>query len=82
MENWGRMVAKLAREERARQDKTPEKGGGWFGLWGQGEVKAEDVDRWAAEERVIEERQRRAAELLEDLEPPRKLFDFGSIFKA
>ncbi|KAH8908002.1 hypothetical protein BR93DRAFT_927034 [Coniochaeta sp. PMI_546] len=86
MENWGRMVARLAREERAKQGRIPEAsgggGGGWFGLWGQGEVKAEDVDRWAAEEKVIEERQRRAAELLEDLEPPRKLFDFGSIFKA
>lgn len=88
MENWGLMVARLAREERAKQDKDKQTsdgsggGGSWFGLWGQGEVKAEDVDRWAAEERVIEERQRRAAELLEDLEPPRKLFDFLSIFKA
>ncbi|KAB5562835.1 hypothetical protein GE09DRAFT_1109899 [Coniochaeta sp. 2T2.1] len=85
MENWGRMVARLAREERAKQDKAaaPEKSGsGWFGLWGQGEFKAEDVDRWAAEERVIEERQRRAAELLEDLEPERKLFDLGAIFKV
>lgn len=83
MENWRRMVARLAREERARQDKDRHtSGAGWFGLWGQGEVKAEDVDRWAAEERVIEERQRRAAELLEDLEPPRKVFDFASIFKA
>lgn len=93
MENWARMVARLAREERAKQQKEKDRraaseaggggGGGWFGLWGKGgEVKAEDVDRWAAEERVIDERQRRAAELLEDLEPPRKLFDFGSIFKA
>lgn len=86
MENWGRMVARLAREERARQEggETASKsgGGGWFGLWGHGEVKAEDVDRWAAEEKVIEERQRRAAELLEDLEPPRKVFDFAAIFKA
>jgi hypothetical protein len=99
MENWGLMVARLAREERARQEGGARRdetvtasgggggaGGGWFGLWGQGQsqgaVKPEDVDRWAAEERVIEERQRRAAELLEDLEPPKKLFDFGSLFKA
>ena len=88
MENWGRMVARLAKEERERQggggQQRPSEGGWFGGLWSHGgsEVKAEDVDRWAAEERVIEERQRRAAELLEDLEPPRKLFDFGSIFKA
>lgn len=86
MDNWGVMVARLAREEKARQDSAGESGGaqGWFGLWGRGrgEVRREDVDRWAAEERVIEERQRRAAELLEDLEPPRTLFDVMSIFKA
>jgi hypothetical protein len=85
MENWGRMVARLAREERAKQDKAVESGGRgrWFGLWGHGEVKEEDVDRWAAEVKVIEERQRRAAELLEDLEPPRKMWwDIGAIFKV
>jgi hypothetical protein len=39
-------------------------------LWGEGVAKVEDVDRWAAEEKVIEERQRRVRELLEDLKPP------------
>ncbi|KAK4102928.1 hypothetical protein N658DRAFT_422372 [Parathielavia hyrcaniae] len=73
--NWKAMVAKLAREERAKAaaGETAErrKKKGWFGsLWGEGPTKVEDVDRWAAEEKVIEERQRRVKDLLEDLRPP------------
>ncbi|KAL2150261.1 hypothetical protein VTH82DRAFT_7937 [Thermothelomyces myriococcoides] len=77
--NWAAMVRKLAREEeeeKKRKEKTQKKetggGGGWFGgLWSQGVVaKVEETDRWAAEEKVIEERQRRVRELLEDLRPP------------
>ncbi|KAK1763592.1 hypothetical protein QBC33DRAFT_549447 [Phialemonium atrogriseum] len=69
LSNWATMVARLAREEAARKEgPQPRSGGGWFGLWGEG--KPEDLDRWAAEEKVIQERQRRAAELLDDLEPP------------
>jgi hypothetical protein len=33
-------------------------------------AKVEDVDRWAAEEKVLEERQQRARDMLEDLRPP------------
>ena len=68
-------------EERARAAGTSGGGGGggkagWFGsLWGQGggdavEKGVEETSRWAAEEKVIEERQRRAGDLLEDLKPP------------
>ncbi|KAH6854881.1 hypothetical protein B0I37DRAFT_363301 [Chaetomium sp. MPI-CAGE-AT-0009] len=69
--NWAAMVAKLAKEE-GKGKKKGNTGSGWFGgLWGEGVVaKVEDVDRWAAEEKVIEERQRRVRELLEDLKPP------------
>lgn len=78
--NWAAMVARLAREERAKQDAAAAaveqgvkvaSGKGWFsGLWGEGVVKEEDTSRWAAEEKVIEERQRRDKDLLEDLKPP------------
>jgi hypothetical protein len=74
--NWATMVAKLAKEEKARKEASSAQQGAsrWFGsLWGEcgaGVVKAEDTDRWAAEEKVIEERQRRARDLLEDLKPP------------
>ncbi|KAK4041972.1 hypothetical protein C8A01DRAFT_33962 [Parachaetomium inaequale] len=72
--NWAAMVAKLAKEEeraKAAAGENKSSGGGWFGgLWGEGAAKVEEVDRWAAEEKVIEERQRRVRELLEDLKPP------------
>ncbi|KAK3901510.1 hypothetical protein C8A05DRAFT_16321 [Staphylotrichum tortipilum] len=73
--NWAAMVGKLAREAEERKKKEGETGRGkWFGgLWG-GAVGAgkgaEETDRWKAEQRVIEERQKRVAELLEDLKPP------------
>jgi hypothetical protein len=72
--NWSAMVAKLAKEERAKAaagEAEGRKSKGWFGsLWGEGAAKVEEVDRWAAEQKVIEERQRRVKDLLEDLRPP------------
>jgi hypothetical protein len=77
MSNWAAMVAKLAKEEKAKAADgaaaaaAETKKTGWFGgLWGQGVAKVEDVDRWAAEEKVLEERQQRARDMLEDLRPP------------
>ncbi|KAL1882047.1 hypothetical protein VTK73DRAFT_2761 [Phialemonium thermophilum] len=70
--NWDAMVARLAREEAARREAAtgrPPKKASWFALWGEGEVA--DQDRWAAEERVVQDRRRRAAELLDELEPPK-----------
>jgi hypothetical protein len=78
--NWATMVARLAREEeetaaaRRRKDKDGAAAGrGWFGsLWGEGVAKAEDTslpNRWTAEQKVIEERQRRVKDVLEDLKP-------------
>ena len=83
--NWGVMVKRLAREEEARA-KTKVKGekeggGGWFGgwwLWGAGATAAapsdkgdgEATNRWKVEEKVIEDRERRVRDLLEDLKPP------------
>jgi hypothetical protein len=73
--NWSAMVARLTREEAKRKEAKEKEGGqgksGWFGsLWGEGVAKVEDTNRWAAEEKVIEERQRRVKDLLEDLTPP------------
>ncbi|KAL1843271.1 hypothetical protein VTJ49DRAFT_2380 [Mycothermus thermophilus] len=74
--NWKAMVGKLAREEEERRKKQQQVGdgrGGWLsGLWSRagGGVQAEAVNRWAAEQKVIEERQRRARDLLEDMRPP------------
>ncbi|SPQ19076.1 df1ceb1d-2165-4280-a6d6-fdb0cb621d6f [Thermothielavioides terrestris] len=76
--NWSAMVARLAREERARKEaaaaaaaaagqKAGKRSAGWFG--GLAEEK-EETSRWAAEEKVIEERQKRVQDLLEDLKPP------------
>ncbi|KAJ4298750.1 hypothetical protein N0V88_003782 [Collariella sp. IMI 366227] len=75
--NWSAMVRRLAREEEQAEEEAGKKkqGGSWFGgLWGAGVAKAEGDEsaksRWSAEEKVIEERQRRVQELLEDLRPP------------
>ncbi|KAK3396555.1 hypothetical protein B0T20DRAFT_418135 [Sordaria brevicollis] len=75
LENWGMMVERLAREEKRRKEeleKNPapeEKKTSWWSFWshGVGEHKEEDLNRWAAEEKVIAERQRRAADLLDTL---------------
>lgn len=83
LENWTAMVAKLAEEEKSKKPTAEGGKAGWFGgLWGEGMTRKEDVDRWAAEGKVIEERQRRAAELLEEVEPPKGLFDFKAIFQV
>ena len=75
LSNWSTMVTKLAREEAAKKEKQKQgqqqPKSSWFGLWGDG--KPEDLDRWAAEEKVIQERKKRAAELLDDLEPSSRI---------
>ena len=70
--NWSAMVGQLAKEEAAKKEaaaKQPKKSA-WFpvGLWGHG--KDEDLSRWAAEQKVIEERTRRSQDLLEDINAP------------
>jgi hypothetical protein len=84
--NWGRMVARLAREERERKtklgshEKTSVKSGSWFGLGGAGHDAKEQqkeheelkglvtgpapLGRWEAEELVVQERIRRARDVL------------------
>ncbi|KAH9889202.1 hypothetical protein F4778DRAFT_395166 [Xylariomycetidae sp. FL2044] len=92
LDNWSTMVARLAREEEEKQLSAT--GGGapaksstssWLGLWGQrdtpeGEAAAKAAGRWAAEEKVVKERKRRAQEVMEELEPPPS--GLASIFTA
>jgi hypothetical protein len=80
LDNWAKMVSRLAREEREKETQSaPSTGSGsWFGFWGEG--KQETAGRWAAEENVVKERMKRAQELLDELEtPPTAL---SSIFSA
>ncbi|KAI1343580.1 hypothetical protein F5Y15DRAFT_370478 [Xylariaceae sp. FL0016] len=78
LDNWAKMVARLAREEEEKQNAGPAKGSSWLGLWGEG--KQDISGRWAAEENVVKERMRRAQEILEELEPPKT--GFGVLFHA
>lgn len=68
LDNWANMVAMLAKEEAVKRE-IPAPKPGWFDLWG-GDGKVEDTSRWAAEEKVVKERTRRAQEVLEVLEKP------------
>lgn len=90
--NWGKMVARLAREERerrkgdeeARLAKSAARAGGWFGFGagagmdhdakereqktgpaGPAEALLGPMGRWEAEELVVQERMRRARDVLE-----------------
>ncbi|KAK4447494.1 hypothetical protein QBC34DRAFT_409535 [Podospora aff. communis PSN243] len=70
LENWSVMVARLAKEEAAKKEAAvaqPKKSS-WFGLWGKQEE--ENLTRWVAEAKVIEERRRRSQKLLEEIKPP------------
>jgi hypothetical protein len=78
LNNWSKMVARLAREEREKGGVAP-KSSSWFGFWGKA-AQQEEIGRWAAEENVVKERTSRARELLEDLDPPQS--GLGSIFWA
>ncbi|OHE99824.1 hypothetical protein CORC01_04960 [Colletotrichum orchidophilum] len=65
LQNWSAMVAKLAKEEEAKNKAAPTTSA--FGFWT--ETKTEE-SRWAAEEKVVKERIRRTKELLVQVEPP------------
>ncbi|KAI0862791.1 hypothetical protein F4860DRAFT_470443 [Xylaria cubensis] len=81
LENWAKMTARLAREEREREA-TAGSTGSWFGLglWGDAGKIETIPGRWAAEENVVKERTRRAQEVLDELEAPNT--PFSSLFSA
>lgn len=64
LDNWGRMVIKLAKEEQERQEKGSKSN--VFSFW-SGSQRPDD--RWTAEDAVVKERVRRTKELLEDVTP-------------
>ncbi|KAK5662820.1 hypothetical protein OQA88_6231 [Cercophora sp. LCS_1] len=74
LDNWLAMVSKLADEEATKKaaaeaNKTKGSKLSLFRLWGN-QDREEDLTRWKAEVRVIEERTRRSKALLDDLTPP------------
>lgn len=71
LSNWATMVRRLAREEQDVQTKadTAKSTSGWLGLW-RGGAAGDNMGRWAAEEKLCEERTNRAKEILENLERP------------
>jgi hypothetical protein len=78
LDNWAKMVARLARDEEEakksaaslkQQQQQVSSVFGAFWSKGSGEQQPAGVDRWAAENRVVDERRRRTRELLEDLQP-------------
>ncbi|KAF7549091.1 hypothetical protein G7Z17_g6625 [Cylindrodendrum hubeiense] len=76
LDNWGRMVVKLAKEEEQMREKAANRSS-VFSFW-SGAQSAEG--RWAAEDGVVKERVRRTKELLEDVrkEDP----GLAALFKA
>ncbi|ORY67433.1 uncharacterized protein BCR38DRAFT_427044 [Pseudomassariella vexata] len=78
LENWSKMAARLAREEKEKQATTVPKSS-WLGLWGDA-TRPEETGRWAAEENVVKERTRRAQEILDELDAPKA--GFWSLFWA
>ncbi|KAF3010293.1 hypothetical protein E8E14_004636 [Neopestalotiopsis sp. 37M] len=80
LDNWTKMASKLAREERERKGSTSAGSSSWFGLWGDGQAKVQEVGRWEAEEQVVKERTRRAQELLDELSAPKS--GIASLFWA
>ncbi|KAI0019666.1 hypothetical protein F4780DRAFT_427005 [Xylariomycetidae sp. FL0641] len=76
--NWAKMAARLAREERERLAAGTPKKSTWLGLWGDG--KADAADRWQAEEELVRERMRRAAEVMGEPEVPK--LGFMGMFQA
>ncbi|KAI0142146.1 hypothetical protein BJ166DRAFT_94997 [Pestalotiopsis sp. NC0098] len=81
LDNWTKMASKLAREERERKESpTSARSSSWFGLWGDSQAGTEEVGRWEAEEQVVKDRNRRAQELLDELDAPKS--GIASIFWA
>ncbi|KAH6677747.1 hypothetical protein B0J14DRAFT_698301 [Halenospora varia] len=67
VENWEKMVGRLAREERERKVKGEATKGSW---WATGKEEGDVVGRWESEEGVVRERKRRVGELLDIVPAP------------
>ncbi|KAI5925717.1 hypothetical protein F4810DRAFT_28130 [Camillea tinctor] len=80
LDNWAKMVGRLAREEREREEHQQRGSTSWLGLWGEGRPEIDTPGRWTAEENVVRERTRRAQEVLEELEAPQTVL--ANLFQA
>lgn len=76
LENWSKMVIKLAREEEQRKEQGS-KSSNVFSFW-SGPQQPEG--RWAAEDAVVKERVRRTRELVEEVTPEN--MGWLALFKA
>ncbi|KAF4963372.1 hypothetical protein FSARC_8622 [Fusarium sarcochroum] len=77
LNNWGKMVTKLAKDEEQNRAKAATQSS-VFSFWSGSAPNAED--RWTAEDVVVRERVRRTRELTEDLTPTGP--NLASLFKA
>ncbi|KAF5003502.1 hypothetical protein FDECE_9955 [Fusarium decemcellulare] len=77
LDNWGRMVVKLAKEEDERREKAANQTS-VFSFWTGAPPTA--GDRWTAEDVVVKERVRRTRELIEEITPGG--VSLSSLFKA
>lgn len=78
LDNWATMVRRMVREEEQARASGKTSSASWFGLW-SGSKAEENVGRWAAEEKVVGERTKRAQDILEDLAKPNSLFMSGLV---
>lgn len=69
LDNWSVMVAKLAKEENLRRDKSASTASS-FSFWSTKEAAPAGEGRWDAEGSVVKEKIRRTQELVEDIRPP------------
>ncbi|KAH8686144.1 hypothetical protein BGZ60DRAFT_466711 [Tricladium varicosporioides] len=67
LENWEKMVGRLAREEREGKIKGRVTKGSW---WAVGKEDGDVVGRWGSEEGVVRDRKRRIGELLDIVPAP------------
>ncbi|KAI8687207.1 hypothetical protein LRP88_13419 [Fusarium phalaenopsidis] len=80
LDNWGRMVVKLAKEEEQHREKAASQSG-VFSFWsGSSPTTPSTENRWTAEDAVVKERVRRTRELIEELTPGGPTL--ASLFKA
>jgi len=63
--NWEKMIERLAREEKRGKEEGKGKKRGWLGF-GEGDGEEDAIGRWESEEKVVEERMKRAREILGD----------------
>lgn len=75
LSNWSVMVKRMVQEEESKgknadAEGNASSGAGWFNLWSGSKAAEENGGRWAAEDKVVAERTKRAQDILENLQKP------------